>query len=49
MLPQIVTYSVLKRPKPVVSGCVMSGYMSCPLCKHCGHADKQQFKHVGLM
>ena len=35
----------LKRPKPVVSGWVVSGYLSCPLRKHCGNADKQQFKH----
>ena len=32
---------LLKQPKAPVSG-----YLSCPLCKHCGNADKQQFKHV---
>ena len=36
----------LKRPKPVVSGWVVRGYLSFPLRKHCGNADKQQLKHV---
>ena len=36
----------LKRPTPVASGWVVSGYLSFPLRKHCGNADKQQFKHM---
>ena len=36
----------LKRPKPVVSGWVVGGYLSFPLRKQCGNADKQQSKHM---
>ena len=38
-----------QRPQPllpVLSGWVISGYLSFPLRKHCGNADKQQFEHV---
>ena len=36
----------LKRPKPVVSGWVASGYPSSPLRKRCSDADRQRFKHT---
>ena len=45
---KVLGFSGLKRPKPVVSGWVVSRYLSFPLRKHCGNADKQQFKHVFL-
>ena len=39
---------LLKRPKPIFSEWVVSGYPSFPLRKHRGNADKQQFKCVEM-
>ena len=38
-----------KQPEPVVSGWVVSGYLSFPFRTHCGDADRRQFETCRLM
>ena len=43
---QEATLHASKRPKPVVSGWVVSGYLNCPLRRNYRNAYTQQFQQV---